>query len=43
MGALRFKINPEGPFLAKASDKTVPPWTSLGELQKAVNIVGFSC
>jgi serine/threonine-protein kinase HipA len=37
MGALRFKTDPEGPFLDLASETTVPPWTSLGELQKAVN------
>jgi serine/threonine-protein kinase HipA len=37
MGALRFKTDPEGPFLDFASETTVPPWTSLGELQKAVN------
>ena len=37
MGALRFKLDPEGPFLETVIDlKTVPPWTSLGELQKAV-------
>jgi len=37
MGALRFKTDPEGPFLDTASDTTVPPWTSLGELHKALN------
>jgi serine/threonine-protein kinase HipA len=39
MGALRFKLDPQGPFLETASGKTVPPWTSLGELQKAVESV----
>ncbi len=39
MGALRFKTDPEGPFLDTASDTTVPPWTSLGELQKAVDFI----
>lgn len=39
MGALRFKVDPEGPFLEAASDTTIPPWTSLGELQKAVKAV----
>ena len=39
MGALRFKLNPKGPFLETSSDKTVPPWTSLGELNKAVESV----
>ena len=39
MGALRFKLDPEGPFLESATNKTVPPWTSLAELQKAVESV----
>lgn len=39
MGALRFKLDPEGPFLDVESDTTAPPWTSLGELQKAVNVI----
>jgi serine/threonine-protein kinase HipA len=39
MGALRFKLDPEGPFLETASETTVPPWTSLGELQQAVNVL----
>ena len=39
MGALRFKLNPEGPFLDVASETTAPPWTSLGELQRAVNFI----
>jgi serine/threonine-protein kinase HipA len=39
MGALRFKLNQEGPFLDVASETTAPPWTSLGELQKAVNYI----
>jgi len=39
MGALRFKMDPEGPFLETATIKTVPPWTSLGELQKAVESI----
>jgi serine/threonine-protein kinase HipA len=39
MGALRFKLDPGGPFLEAASDTTVPPWTSLGELQKAVKVI----
>ena len=39
MGALRFKINPDGPFLDVASGTTAPPWTSLGELEKAVTII----
>jgi serine/threonine-protein kinase HipA len=39
MGALRFKTDPEGPFLDVASGTTAPPWTSLGELEKAVTII----
>jgi len=36
MGALRFKTSLDGPFLDVASGTTVPPWTSLPELIKAV-------
>jgi len=39
MGALRFKSDPSGPFLDEVPDSTAPPWTSLGELQKAVNFI----
>ncbi|MFH0842527.1 MAG: type II toxin-antitoxin system HipA family toxin [Bacteroidota bacterium] len=39
MGALRFKTDPDGPFLETATSTTVPPWTSLGELQEAVKAV----
>jgi len=39
MGALRFKSDPDGLFLEAASNTTTPPWTSLGELQKAVKAV----
>ena len=39
MGALRFKLDREGPFLDFASAATAPQWTSLGELQKAVNVI----
>ena len=39
MGALRFKLDPQGPFLETASVTTVPPWTYLTELQKAVNVI----
>lgn len=39
MGALRFKTDPDGPFLEVASGTTAPPWTSLGELEKAVTII----
>jgi len=33
MGALRFKTDPEGPFLNDDNNLPVPPWTSIGELQ----------
>ncbi len=39
MGALRYKSDPEGPFLETASGTTTPPWTSLGELQEAAKIL----
>ncbi len=39
MGAQRFKTDPEGPFLDVSSRTTTPPWTSLGELEKAVTII----
>ena len=39
MGALRFKIEMDGPFLDNNTEKPVPPWTSLGELQDAVNLL----
>lgn len=35
MGALRFKINSEGPFLDNNKEKVSPPWTSLRELEYA--------
>lgn len=39
MGALRFKLDPSGPFLETGSGITIPPWTTLGELQEAVRII----
>jgi serine/threonine-protein kinase HipA len=33
MGALRFKTDPEGPFLDNDPHKPAPPWTSIRELQ----------
>ncbi|MDD3859485.1 MAG: HipA domain-containing protein [Bacteroidales bacterium] len=33
MGALRFKLSPDGPFLADDSKTPVPPWSSVSELQ----------
>ncbi|MGP1991227.1 type II toxin-antitoxin system HipA family toxin [Zobellia laminariae] len=37
MGALRFKTNPDGPFLDNDDKSPTPPWSSLGDLQEAVN------
>lgn len=37
MGALRFKTDPDGPFLDNDTHNPTPPWSSLGELQEAVN------
>jgi len=39
MGALRFKVDPDGPFLDNDSRSPVPPWTSVGELQHIANLV----
>ncbi len=33
MGALRYKLDPEGPFLSDEMKSPIPPWTSAGELQ----------
>ena len=35
MGALRFKLSPEGPFLDDDGETAAPPWTSLKELEEA--------
>ena len=35
MGALRFKLHPDGPFLDDDRDFPTPPWSSLRELQHA--------
>ena len=35
MGAVRFKENPEGPFLNNNKDMASPPWTSIRELEHA--------
>lgn len=37
MGALRFKTDPNGPFLDNDDQNPTPPWSSLGDLQEAVN------
>ena len=39
MGALRYKLDPDGPFLETRSNTTTPPWTTLGELQEAVRAI----
>lgn len=36
MGALRFKTELDGPFLDDDKENPTPPWSSLGDLQKAV-------
>ncbi len=36
MGALRFKTEVDGPFLDNDDQNPTPPWSSLGDLQKAV-------
>jgi len=36
MGALRFKIDPDGSFLDNDNQNPTPPWSSLGNLQEAV-------
>jgi len=35
MGALRFKLDPEGPFLDDNELNPTPPWSSIRELQEA--------
>ncbi|TXK71960.1 type II toxin-antitoxin system HipA family toxin [Mesonia sp. K4-1] len=37
MGALRFKTDPDGSFLDNDDQSPTPPWSSLGDLQEAVN------
>jgi len=39
MGAMRFKLDPDGPFLDDDSQTPVPPWTSVGELQHIADLV----
>ena len=38
MGALRFKINPDGDFLDNNKSSSTPPWSSIRELQNAAYI-----
>ena len=35
MGGLRFKLDPNGPFLSDDKDTATPPWTSLRTLEEA--------
>ncbi len=39
MGALRFKLEKEGPFLSDERNVPVPPWSSIGELQRIAGMV----
>jgi serine/threonine-protein kinase HipA len=39
MGALRFKLDPDGPFLDDDRHTPVPPWTSVRELQHIADLV----
>ena len=39
MGALRFKIDQDGPFLNDDTHSPVPPWASVGELQHVADMV----
>ena len=34
MGALRFKLEEDGPFLNDNKELASPPWTSIGELEQ---------
>ncbi|WP_430612463.1 type II toxin-antitoxin system HipA family toxin [Flavobacterium sp. JP2137] len=36
MGALRFKLDPNGTFLDNDNEKATPPWSTVRELQQAV-------
>jgi len=36
MGAIRFKLDPNGPFLDNDTQKATPPWSTVRELQQAV-------
>jgi len=39
MGALRFKLDPNGPFLNDNEDFPTPPWSSVRELQYAASML----
>lgn len=38
MGALRFKLNPNGPFLDNSLEATIPPLSRIREIQHAANV-----
>lgn len=39
MGALRFKLDPDGQFLSDDKNTPLPPWSSVGELQHIAELV----
>ena len=39
MGALRFKLDPKGDFLDNTAHSPTPPWSSVGQLQHAVEFI----
>jgi serine/threonine-protein kinase HipA len=39
MGALRFKLHPDGPFLDDNANFPTPPWSNIRELQHAADVV----
>jgi serine/threonine-protein kinase HipA len=39
MGALRFKLNPDGPFLDDNAEFPTPPWSTVRELQHGADIL----
>jgi serine/threonine-protein kinase HipA len=39
MGAVRFKLDQDGPFLDDNQDQPTPPWASIRELQNAASMV----
>lgn len=39
MGALRFKLQPDGPFLNNEKNYPTPPWSSVRELQHGISLI----
>ncbi len=39
MGAIRFKLSNDGPFLDDSPEYPTPPWTSIRELQRGVEVL----